>query len=88
MKPDVQMREKIKTLFDEIWRDDKECEPPALMDDTVLLDTGLDSMALAILVTRLDEELGFDPFTSGNEAVYPRTFGEFVMAYSAASSEK
>ena len=82
------MREKIKEVFDEVWRDDKESEPPQITDETVLLDTGLDSMAIAIIVTRLDEELGFDPFSMDDEAVYPRTFGGFVAAYTAASSKK
>ena len=35
---------------------------PDLTDDLVLLDSGLDSLALAILVVRLEETLGFDPF--------------------------
>jgi acyl carrier protein len=88
LETDRLMRDKIKALFDEIWWDDKECEPPELTDDTVLLDTGLDSMALGILVTRLDEELGIDPFIANDDAVYPRTFGEFVKVYVAASSNR
>ena len=82
------MRDQIKAVFDEVWWDDKECEPPEITDETVLLDTGLDSMALGILVTRLDEEFGIDPFIANNDAVYPRTFGEFVQAYTAACSKK
>ncbi len=34
-----------------------------LVDDLVLLDSGLDSLCFAILVTRLEDEVGFDPFT-------------------------
>jgi hypothetical protein len=30
---------------------------------------------------RLDERLGFDPFSEAEEAVYPRTFREFVAFY-------
>ena len=56
-------------------------EIPPLDDDTVLLDTGLDSLGFAVLVTRLEEELGYDPFTLMTEAVYPRTVAEFVSVY-------
>lgn len=54
---------------------------PELSDDTVLLDTGLDSLGFAILVTRLEEELGYDPFSLSTEAYYPQTFGEFLNFY-------
>jgi acyl carrier protein len=56
-------------------------EIPQLDDDTVLLETGLDSLGFAVLVTRLEEELGYDPFTLMTEAVYPRTVAEFVSVY-------
>ena len=36
---------------------------PPLTDDLVLLDSGLDSLAIAILVARLEDVLGLDPFT-------------------------
>jgi len=74
-------REKILELFFEALEStDSElnCE---LKDDTVLLDSGLDSLGFAILVARLEEELGFDPFVEMEEAVYPTTFGEFVAIY-------
>jgi acyl carrier protein len=74
-------REKILELFFEALEStDSElnCE---LKDDTVLLDSGLDSLGFAILVARLEEELGFDPFVEMGEAVYPTTFGEFVAIY-------
>lgn len=52
-----------------------------LQDDSVLLETGMDSMGFAILVARLEEELGVDPFTQMEEPVYPRTLKEFVTIY-------
>ncbi len=36
---------------------------------------------LAMLVAQLDEELGFDPFSEMEIAVYPRTFADFVGIY-------
>jgi len=52
-----------------------------LTDDTVLLECGLDSLGFAILVARLEEKLGYDPFTIMREAYYPRTFGDFISIY-------
>jgi len=52
-----------------------------LTDDTVLLESGLDSLGFAILVARLEEELGYDPFSIMKDVVYPRTLKEFVDIY-------
>jgi acyl carrier protein len=52
-----------------------------LTDDSVLLDTGLDSLGFAVLIARLEDELGFDPFTSLKFAIYPKTIAEFVKIY-------
>lgn len=78
----MQTREVIRELFDEALDTTElslQCEE--LVEDTVLLDSGLDSLGFAILVARLEEELGFDPFVEMEEAVYPTTFGEFVALY-------
>ena len=58
---------------------------PALTDDLVLLDSGLDSLAIAILVARLEESLGFDPFTESDDMAYPVTLGDFVRFYERAA---
>jgi acyl carrier protein len=50
-------------------------------DSSVLLESGLDSLGFAILVSRLQEDLGFDPFAEMTDAVYPTTFKEFVNIY-------
>ncbi|MCU8044153.1 MULTISPECIES: acyl carrier protein [unclassified Shewanella] len=52
-----------------------------LSDDTVLLETELDSLGFAILVALLEEELDYDPFQLMENAVYPQTFGDFVAIY-------
>lgn len=59
-----------------------------IKDGTVLLDSGLDSLGFAILVSRLEEELGYDPFVLMQEAVYPKTFGEFVDIYKRYAPNK
>lgn len=50
-------------------------------DRTVLLESGLDSLGFAVLVSRLEDELGYDPFSLSPEAYYPSTFGEFINFY-------
>lgn len=57
----------------------KRLEP--LNDNLVLLDCGLDSLCFAIVVARLEDELGCDPFASGEDVEFPVTFGDFVQAY-------
>jgi acyl carrier protein len=52
-----------------------------ICEATPLLESGLDSLGFAILVVKLEEELGYDPFVMMEDAVYPKTFGEFVEIY-------
>ena len=69
----------------QIAADDHKSLPP-LTDDLVLLDSGLDSLAIAILVARLDETLGFDPFTESDDVAYPVTLGDFIRFYEHAAA--
>jgi acyl carrier protein len=55
-----------------------------LTDDTVLLESGLDSLCFAILVARLEQRLGFDPFSAAEDVYFPVTFGDFVRFYEKA----
>jgi acyl carrier protein len=52
-----------------------------LNDDLALLESGLDSLGFAVLVARLEDRLGFDPFTTAEDTLFPVTFGEFVKVY-------
>ena len=52
-----------------------------LTDDLQLAESGLDSLAFAVLVARLEDKLGIDPFTAEGEAFFPVTFGDFVRIY-------
>jgi acyl carrier protein len=54
---------------------------PPLDDDLSLHETGFDSLAFAILVARLEDDLGLDPFTISEDAAFPLTVGDFVRAY-------
>ena len=56
-----------------------------LSDDLVLIDSGLDSLAFAVLVVRLESELGVDPFTTGEDVEFPVTLRDFVAVYENAT---
>ena len=72
----------ILTVYKEVYSSQNKGESaPEIKNETVLLDSGLDSLGHAILITRLEEVLGYDPFTISTEAYYPRTFGELVDFY-------
>lgn len=78
----AELEPRIRTMLAEVYREqNNETFDKPLGEDAVLLDLGLDSLGFAILVTRLEEELGYDPFTLSDESFYPATFGEFVTFY-------
>ena len=52
-----------------------------LKEDLVLADCGLDSLGFAVLVARLEDRLGIDPFSAAEETVFPVTLGDFVKVY-------
>ena len=52
-----------------------------LNDDLILADCGLDSLGFAVLVARLEDTLGLDPFTAAEDAFFPVTLGDFVKVY-------
>jgi len=52
-----------------------------LTDDLPLLDSGLDSLCFAILVARLEDLTGVDPFTSADDAKFPNPVGELIAFY-------
>lgn len=57
---------------------------PGLSDDLPLLDSGLDSLCFAIIVARLEDSLGLDPFGSAEEVEFPVTVGDFIKLYEDA----
>jgi len=64
---------------------DKQLAP--LTDDLVLLDSGFDSLCFAVLVARLEDKLGLDPFTRADDATFPLTFGDLVRVYDNAFAD-
>ena len=52
----------------------------SLSDDLPLVGCGLDSLCFAVIVTRLEDKLGVDPFAA-EDILFPVTFGEFIRLY-------
>ena len=73
-------RSKIIAAMNQIAEEQK-VTLPELKDDLLLSETGFDSLAFAILVARLEDDLGIDPFSISEDALYPMTVGDFVRAY-------
>lgn len=70
----------VESIVDLLKEEDKPVPEP-ITDDLVLLESGLDSLGFAVLVARLQDDFGYDPFTLMDDPVYPRTLGEFVEVY-------
>ena len=74
------LKNRILGVFHEVARS-QGVELAPLEGNTVLLESGLDSLGFAIVVARLEEELGYDPFVIAREPIYPRTVDDFVDIY-------
>ena len=55
-----------------------------LSDESPLLNLGLDSLCFAIIVSRLETDLGVDPFSINEAAPFPLKLGEFISFYENA----
>lgn len=73
-------RSTITTQFEQVAAE-QERKLAALTDDLKLIDCGLDSLSFAIIVARLEDTLGVDPFSSDQAIDFPVTFGDFVRLY-------
>jgi hypothetical protein len=56
-----------------------------LEDNLPLLESGLDSLCIAILVAALDDELDLDPFSGNEHTSFPVTVGDFIRLYQHAA---
>jgi hypothetical protein len=78
------LQSRIYAQFEQVAAEqDKSLKP--LGDDLVLLECGLDSLCFALIVARLEDELGYDPFTASEDVYFPVTLGEFVKFYADAA---
>lgn len=56
----------------------------ALHRDTVLAETGLDSLGFATMMVAMEREFALDPFGGTDDIIYPETFGELLALYEKA----
>jgi acyl carrier protein len=79
-QPPMSVRLRIISAMRQIAAEQQVTLPP-LDDDLSLHETGFDSLGFAILVARLEDDLGIDPFTISEDAAFPLTIGDFIGAY-------
>ncbi|HUC64668.1 MAG TPA: hypothetical protein VMA53_04515 [Stellaceae bacterium] len=79
------VRAAIEAQFEQVAKEQDKTLPP-LSDDLVLADCDLDSLCFAIIVARLEDTLGYDPFSLAEDVEFPVTFGDFVNFYETCSA--
>jgi acyl carrier protein len=77
------IRERVLSQFAQAAKDHNRQLTP-LADNLPLMESGLDSLCFAMVVARLEEELGVDPFAA-TDVRFPVTVGEFIQCYESAS---
>jgi acyl carrier protein len=82
----MSIRATITSQFEQIAAEQKR-KITRLSDDLNLLDSGLDSLSFALVVARLEDELGIDPFDTAEDVKFPVTFGDFVKLYENHASK-
>jgi len=75
------------TILSEIQKvaEEQKVKLAPLSDNLILIESGLDSLCIAILVSRLEDTLGVDPFSASEDVPLPVTLGDFVKAYENAA---
>ena len=83
MSIDMNVRTEVTAQFKQVAEEqDKDLAP--LTDDLALIDCGLDSLCFAVVVARLENSLGVDPFSTSEDFRFPVTFGDFIGFYENA----
>jgi acyl carrier protein len=76
----MSVRGTIESEFQRVSKEQKRNLAP-LTENLKLVESGLDSLSFALIVSRLEDALGFDPFDTQDDLKFPVTFGEFVKLY-------
>ena len=80
----MSIRARIISEFERVVKEQNKESAP-LTDDLVLLESGLDSLCFAIIVARLEDALGLDPFSAAEEVYFPVTLSDFIKFYEDAA---
>lgn len=81
------LRSTIAAQFEAVAREQHRRLAP-LSDDLALLQSGLDSLSFALIVARLEDALGLDPFDGDESVRFPVTFGDFVELYESRAKNR
>jgi acyl carrier protein len=79
----MSVRSSVVSQFEQVAKEQNKKLAP-LADDLVLLELGLDSLCFAIIVARLEDALGVDPFSASEDVEFPVTLGDFIGFYENA----
>jgi hypothetical protein len=77
---EISIRATVKSQFELVAHEQHRKLSP-LSDDLKLTNSGLDSLSFALIVARLEDALGCDPFATSTAVQFPVTFGDFVRLY-------
>jgi hypothetical protein len=82
----MSIKSSIIAQFQQVAREQDKLLAP-LVDDLPLLESGLDSLCFAIIVARLEDAIGVDPFgaAAAEDGRFPVTLGELVNFYENAA---
>ena len=81
----MSVRSIITSQFEQVAVE-QELDLAPLTDDLTLIKSGLNSLSLAMIVARLEEQLGIDPFNAEEFVEFPVTFGDFVRLYESPAT--
>jgi hypothetical protein len=79
----MSLRSEILDQFAQVAEEQNKRLQP-LTDDLPLLNSGLDSLCLAVVVARLEDVLRVDPLSSSADSTFPVTIGDFIKFYENA----
>jgi len=82
----MSVRSDIVALFEQVAGEQHKTLTP-LSDNLGLLESGLDSLCFAVIVARLEDDLGIDPFSAEDDIGFPVTVGDFIALYEHAVAD-
>jgi acyl carrier protein len=80
----ISVRSEVLSQFKQVAEEQNRRLAP-LVDDLPLLESGLDSLCFAVIVARLEDMYGVDPFSAADDSPFPVTLGDFVKSYENAA---
>lgn len=80
----MSIRSTVLAQFAQVAKEQEKKLAP-LSDDLPLTESGLNSLSVAIIVARLEDIIGIDPFGAEDEMDFPVTVGDFIKLYDAAA---